>query len=230
MLIGRTRSQQRASPKHLLPRDTPVQTWKDTHVVSTTTFDLIRHGETDWNVRGLYQGSSDIPLNDNGRDQARQLADGMSGEQWDVIVSSPLSRAMDTAKAAAGAIGIAEDDIIPDARVQERNYGAAEGMTIEEREHVWPEGDWPDLETWEDVAKRGMEALFEYAAKFPGKRIIIVAHGGLINSVLATISDGEVGTGKTPIQNTGRTQITLDGETWTWGEISVVDHLEVPAD
>jgi uncharacterized phosphatase len=194
--------------------------------VTRTHIQLIRHGETDWNVQTRYQGSSDIPLNDTGRAQAAALAESMKGESWDHIVASPLSRAMDTAKAVAGAIGIPESEIVPDKRVMERAYGEAEGLTIEEREAKFPDGDWPGLETWEDSALRGMNAIEDLAKERPGQRILVVCHGGLINAILATISHGEVGTGKSVILNTSRTDLFHDGETWTIGEISAVPHLE----
>lgn len=193
--------------------------------MTTTHIQFIRHGETDWNVDNRYQGSTDIPLNEIGRQQAAALAEAMRGEEWDHIVSSPLSRAIETAEAVAGAIGISRDDIVPDARAMERSYGDAEGLTLAEREQVWPGGDWPGLEDWESVAVRGMEMMDELARDHAGKRVLVVAHGGLINSVLATISEGEVGTGKSIILNTSRTDIFHDGEAWTIGLISNVAHL-----
>lgn len=194
--------------------------------MTTTHIQLIRHGETDWNVALKYQGTSDIPLNANGRQQAEALAGAMKGESWDHIVSSPLSRAMDTAKAIATAIGIPHEEIVPDKRTQERAYGDAEGMTIPEREAVWPDGNWPGLEDWEDVAHRGLAVLEELVRDHAGQRVLIVCHGGFINAILATLSHGEVGTGKTVILNTSRTDITWDGSSWTIGDISAAPHLD----
>lgn len=194
--------------------------------MTRTHIQLIRHGETDWNIQNRYQGTSDIPLNATGRAQAAALAAAMQGEAWDHIASSPLSRAMETACAVAGAVGIAEDAIVPDPRVMERGYGKAEGLTIPEREKIWPEGNWPGLEPWEDVARRGMHAVNDLARDHAGGRVIVVCHGGLINAVLATISHGEVGTGKSVILNTSRTDLFHDGHAWTIGAISDAAHLE----
>lgn len=191
-----------------------------------TQVNLIRHGETDWNVERRYQGTSDIPLNAKGRQQAAMLGDSMRGETWDVMYSSPSQRAFDTAKAVAAGIGLPEDTIIRDPAFMERGYGVAEGLLAAEREAKWPEGDWPGLEAWEDAAARSMTSLRRAVKVNSGKRILIVCHGGIINAMLATISGGEVGTGKTVIDNTSRTSIVIDGDNWTIGEINNTDHLQ----
>lgn len=196
---------------------------------STTHINLIRHGETDWNAQHRYQGTSDVPLNEVGRRQAQLLGESMRGESWDVIYSSPSIRAFDTAKAAAAAIGIDEDAIIIDRNFMERGYGDAEGLTGAERSAKWPEGDWPGLEQWEDAATRSVTALRRIVAKHVGKRILIVCHGGIINAMLATLSEGEVGTGKTVIDNTSRTTIDVAGDTWAIGEINDIAHLQEAA-
>lgn len=194
--------------------------------MTRTHIQFIRHGKTDWNNENRYQGITDIPLNATGREQAATLATAMQGESWDRLVSSPLSRAFETARAVAGAIDIPEADIIPDKRAMERSYGDAEGLTIPEREAIWPDGNWPNLEPWEDVARRGMQMLEDLAKNYPGERVIVVAHGGLINALLATISRGEVGTGKTILHNTSRTDLFHDGHGWSIGTVGDVSHLE----
>ena len=132
---------------------------------------------------------------------------------------------METARAVAGAVGIPEDAIVPDPRVMERAYGDAEGLTIPEREKIWPDGNWPGLEEWDDVALRGMETINDLARDHAGGRVIVVCHGGFINAILATISHGEVGTGKSVILNTSRTDLFHDGHAWTIGAISEAAHL-----
>jgi len=190
----------------------------------TTRIDLIRHGETDWNAQGKYQGRADIPLNAEGRRQAALLAEAMDGESWDGIVSSPLQRAMDTARPIAAAVGLTE--IAEDPDLMERAYGEAEGLTLSEREAKWPGGDWPGLEDWEDVATRAMGALHRVVAAHPGERMLVVCHGGVINSILAVISDGEIGTGKTTIINTSRTTLDFDGKGWQIVTVNDTAHLD----
>ncbi len=193
--------------------------------VKTTRICLVRHGETDWNAQGKYQGSTDVPLNAEGRRQAALLAEAMRGEAWDAIVSSPLQRAMATARAIAPGVGLA--DIAQDPDLMERAYGDAEGLTLVEREAKWPEGEWPGLEDWEDVATRAMSAIQRAAEAHPGQRVLVVCHGGVINAILAVISDGEIGTGKTTIINTSRTMLDHDGTTWEIVSVNHIEHLEV---
>ena len=67
---------------------------------------LVRHGQTDWNFQEIIQGREDIPLNEVGKKQASQSAAALQAESWDIIISSPLIRAQETAKEIAGAIGL----------------------------------------------------------------------------------------------------------------------------
>ena len=98
-----------------------------------TTLLLVRHGETDWNAARRIQGSTDIPLNDTGREQARETAAALAARfagQAPVVASSDLSRARETAEIIAEALGVAGPRLYP--QLRERSYGVAEGMTIEE--------------------------------------------------------------------------------------------------
>jgi uncharacterized phosphatase len=196
----------------------------------TTEFVLIRHGETAWNVELRYQGSSDIPLNDLGIRQAQALADSMRGEQWDVIVSSPLQRAWNTALPIAEAVGIDAEHLIPDPRLMERAFGVVEGLLGHERESQYPGDVWEGLESHAEVEARAIEAMEDYLKRYANKRIMMVAHGGWINSVLEVLSQGEFGYGKSVILNTSRTSISHDGEGWHVGDVAVAPHLEALID
>lgn len=92
-------------------------------------FFVLRHGQTDWNQQARLQGSTDIPLNDTGREQARTAARILATEGLTRIVASPLSRALETAQIVAAAAGL---EPVIDARLTERNFGKFEGMTIDE--------------------------------------------------------------------------------------------------
>lgn len=193
-----------------------------------TTLQLIRHGETDWNREGRYQGLTDIPLNETGQRQASELAAAMADERWDVFATSPLIRCVQTATAVATAEGVPLDQLIEDARLVERDQGIAEGMLIADRLREIPGDTWEGLESPDAAADRGLAALHDLIATHAGKRILVFTHGGIINAMLTRISGGEIGTGKTPIRNTGRTDLSYDGGHWTWGRVSDIAHLSQP--
>jgi uncharacterized phosphatase len=170
---------------------------------------LIRHGETDWNRSGLVQGWTDIPLNARGRAQARIVGQHLSGEQWDMIYASPLSRAYDTASIIAERVGIRE--IHTDPRLQERNFGEAEGMMIELRKENYRNRPIPGAESWEEVHARAVEVMEHIALLHRGNRILAVAHGGFIAGLLHVISGGEYIPGNPPLKNTCMNMLVYDG-------------------
>src|SRR5947209_8391773 len=90
---------------------------------------LFRHGETDWNAEGRFQGHLDIPLNEKGRAQARALVEKLKLASIEAIVTSDLSRARDTALVSAQALGL---PIFEDRRLREAFLGDAQGLTSEE--------------------------------------------------------------------------------------------------
>ncbi len=195
-----------------------------------TTICLVRHGETDWNLHLQYQGRADVPLNATGREQARLVADAIGDEGWDAIISSPLSRAMETARAIAAVAKFNVDDIEQEPDLVERAYGEAEGLTLAEREERFPGGDWPGLEEWDDVAKRSMLVMERIAEHHQGQRVLVVCHGGVINAILAVVTKGEMGTGITVIINTSRTVLVHRDGGWNVESVNVIDHLDaVPA-
>lgn len=154
-----------------------------------TAFALVRHGETDWNRARRIQGSTDIPLNDTGRAQARSAGELLAGRAWSRIVASPLSRAAETAQLIAAAAGLGDPE--HDSAFVERNYGEAEGLTGAELDARFPDGvEVPGRETREAVAERVLAGLHALAAVHPGESIIVVAHGGVIRSVLESVSPG----------------------------------------
>jgi broad specificity phosphatase PhoE len=196
---------------------------------ASTTINLVRHGETDWNLNRRYQGWEDIPLNDTGREQAQLVAQAIAREpRWDAIYSSPLSRALSTAQAIAELSGMSE--IVEDPDLRERFYGEAEGLTSDEREAKWPGLlEWPGLERQDVMTARAMSALERVAERHVGGRVLVVAHGGLINAVLHQVSGGEVGTGITIILNTARTMLLRNGTGWEIETVTDTSHLELAA-
>lgn len=148
-----------------------------------TNFYLVRHGETDWNRAGKIQGATDIPLNATGRAQAHATGSKMEGRQWDIIVTSPLSRAVETATIIASHLGLPEPRSVDG--IVERNYGAAEGLTGPEVESFYPnDAPVPGRETRGEVQHRVVAALHQLATEFPGKNVIVVCHGGVVRAML----------------------------------------------
>ena len=181
------------------------------------TIAFIRHGQTNWNAEGRMQGSSDIPLNDVGRQQARDAVGVLAGTDWDVIVSSPLLRARESAQIIADALGI-ELGRSYDLLV-ERAYGEGEGLTYDEIDARWPDRKYPGLEPLDSVVARGIAALQQIAEEYPGKNVVIVCHGTIIRYTLASlagrklesISNGSVST-LDLIEDKWRV-LTVNGET-----------------
>jgi len=100
-----------------------------------TTVGLIRHGVTEWNKLGKAQGVSDIPLNGEGIKQAAALANRLASEKWDIIFSSDLMRARQTAEIIRESLEV--DSVFIDERIKELNCGLIEGTTEEERIVRW---------------------------------------------------------------------------------------------
>ncbi|WP_410768378.1 histidine phosphatase family protein [Fontibacillus sp. BL9] len=152
---------------------------------------LIRHGLTDWNAVGRIQGQSDIPLNDEGRKQARLLASRLQGDRehkWDFVITSGLMRAEETGKIIADELDIPL--LEPDHRIKERAFGQVEGMTALERESKWGK-DWNLLELGqekdEDIRKRALAFLEELGEKHGNSNVLVVTHGGLLAQLFTAL-------------------------------------------
>jgi broad specificity phosphatase PhoE len=148
-----------------------------------TRLELVRHGQTDWNLAGRVQGSTDIPLNDAGRAQAHEAGRRLASSHWDLIVTSPLSRAHETARIIAREIGVAEPLVID--ALQERSFGTAEGLTGPELDERRGRGeDVRGRERRHAVVERVRPALEQLAADYPDAAILVVTHGGVIGSLV----------------------------------------------
>ncbi|MGO4186408.1 histidine phosphatase family protein [Pseudarthrobacter sp. TAF60_1] len=149
-----------------------------------TTFALVRHGQTDWNAERRLQGATDIPLNDVGRGQARDAVANLSGHEWDTVVSSPLSRAAETAHLIAAGLGLTVARHVPE--LTERSFGLAEGMQAgPELEALRIPGGFQGAESEDDAAVRGLTALEALAEEFRGRRVLVIAHGTLLRVSLS---------------------------------------------
>lgn len=176
-----------------------------------TTLHFVRHGETDWNRQGRFQGIQDVPLNAEGRRQARHLASSW-GEKAEVLVASPLSRARETAEILGEALGLPLGGT--DGRLVERDYGLGSGLTLDERRERFPDGVVPGVEDSESIRTRALHFLDEVSRTHEGRRVIVVSHGGFINAVLALVSGGEVGTGKSILENASVSTLVQGSQGW----------------
>ena len=158
--------------------------------MTETILGLLRHGQTDWNIDLRLQGSTDIPLNETGRNQARLAASVLNPEDWDVIIASPLSRAKDTADIVALEFGM---NVVVVPELIERSFGVAEGLDhaswrklYESHQHI--EG----LESLEDLRTRTVQLLDLIANQYSGQRVLAVSHGAFIRKVLTIVTNSEL--------------------------------------
>jgi len=154
---------------------------------------LIRHGETSWNVQGRFQGSSDIPLNDLGNQQAQALQPILANNVYDAVYSSDLSRVVQTAH---HAIPTQKDSIILDERLREIHFGQWEGMTWDEIKRDFPK----QLDIWRNDREQnvhGGEKLSQVVARLSAflddvrvnnadKHVLVFAHGG-VNALMLSV-------------------------------------------
>ncbi|MCU6434768.1 histidine phosphatase family protein [Undibacterium sp. Jales W-56] len=153
---------------------------------------LIRHGETAWNAVRRLQGHLDIPLNAEGTRQAKALAWALQNEKLDAIVSSDLQRAVQTAGEIARLQGLSTRI---DVGLRERCFGGFEGLLYSEIPYQFPAAyaAWqsrdPDApfppgenqgETIRQFHQRVITHILHYGKQFEGKKIALVAHGGVL--------------------------------------------------
>ena len=145
---------------------------------------LIRHGQTEWNAIGRWQGQADPPLNEAGWAQARRTADEMRRQHIDALFSSDLLRARQTANAIAEALGV---EVQLEPRLREVNLGAWQGLFSDDIRARWPDevktwlesplaGRPPGGESIPELAQRVVAAANDIAARHPGQRVAVVAH------------------------------------------------------
>jgi probable phosphoglycerate mutase len=165
----------------------------------TTTILLVRHGETDWNRAGRWQGHADPPLNDRGRVQARELAARLADTNLDAIYASDLARARETAETVGARKGVA---VVVDPALREIDVGEWSGLTTAEIERRFPDGfrrhregrdGWERGETHAAMSARIVAATLRLAASHPGETVLCVLHGGVIRALLALAEGVDLG-------------------------------------
>lgn len=138
-----------------------------------------RHGLSVMNEQGLLAGSTDTPLSENGRKQAAKAAETAKNLHIDLIVSSPLSRAHETATIIAREIGYPQEKIIVDDRTRERDFGDMEGIAWHLNIHF----DYNDtVESYESIMARAA-AVKDWLDDRPEETILLVSHGAFIRAI-----------------------------------------------
>lgn len=166
---------------------------------------LVRHGQTDWNLARRVQGHTDVPLNDVGRSEAAEAGRLLGGGGWQRVVTSTLSRAAETGTIIAQALALPEPPAV--AALMERDYGEAEGFTVDDYRALQrePEG----MEPWEAVVERSAGALRELVRE-DRRPLVAVAHGGVLRALLLAASAGAVPEHGVPILNGAIAGIGVD--------------------
>lgn len=161
----------------------------------TTSFILIRHGQTEWNRQERFRGHADIPLNETGKAQAQKLAQRLAPEKIDAIYCSPLQRTVQTAEPIAAAHGL---ELVKEDALVDLDVGALEGQTVDEARLAFPEvmDKWlnapgkvkfPKGESIKSVRARSEKLLGELAAKHAGQTVVLVTHRVLCHTMLCVV-------------------------------------------
>jgi broad specificity phosphatase PhoE len=158
---------------------------------------LVRHGQTDWNMEGRYQGKMDVPMNATGWEQVEQAVTKLDGKKFDHIYSSHLTRARQTAGRLAEAFGL---EVQVDERLSEISLGVWEGMLFTDIRRIYPQeikereenpahSRSPGGETVAEVALRMTEAANEIAQAHPNGRILVASHGLALSTLICLAND-----------------------------------------
>ena len=145
---------------------------------------VVRHGQTDQNVLGLVQGDTESDLTEKGIEDAKALQELVASLDIDVVVSSPLRRALDTAKL----ITNNTKDIIIDERLIERDFGLSEGKPVDEELTVkyWNfklNTDINQVEKIQDLMFRITEFIEDMRNKYDDKKVLVVAHSAILREI-----------------------------------------------
>jgi probable phosphoglycerate mutase len=197
----------------------------------------VRHGETAWNVDARIQGQLDIQLNATGRWQARCVGNALAGEQIAAIYSSDLGRAHETARAIAEPAGLG---VIAHQGLRERRFGLFEGKTFDEIHQHFPQHaqDWrkrlPDWQPPEggesllQLRERVARTVQDLASRHGGEQIVVVAHGGVLDTLYRMATGQEVNSPRTwqlPNGAINRLLWTPQGFTMVgWSDTQHLDH------
>lgn len=201
----------------------------------STRLCIVRHGETAWNAEHRVQGQLDVPLNAIGQAQAQAASKVLSREKFDVIYSSDLSRARQTARPTANLLSL---EILLEKDLRERHYGIFERLTYAEVKTRYPE-DYARFEAREpDYAFRTGESLRDFSARsiavisrianaHEGKSILVFTHGGVLDKLYRFVTGLPLSAHREfGIPNAGLNRIELTLAGWQIKSWADIGHLE----
>ncbi len=202
-----------------------------------TTLYLVRHGETEWNAGGRFQGQRDIPLNEAGRQQAARAAAALAEVPFTAIFTSDLARAAETARIVAAPHGLAP---VPDLRLREASFGAWEGMTTPEIGRQWPDllAAWqadtvhtvpPGGESMAAVQARMTAFTRELLVRYPDETLGLIGHGGALRAVVALALGADLTIfRRLRLDNCSVSIVTHLRDHFTLVRLNDVSHLRMP--
>jgi probable phosphoglycerate mutase len=173
---------------------------------------FIRHGETDYNRQLRFQGQVDVPLNATGHEQARRLAQALAGERFDLLISSDLRRARETAMPLQQRHA---KPLLARPALREQSFGVLEGLDLAgvkaRHPQLWAqwlrhEADYalPEGESTRQFHGRVIAAVRELAQAHAGKSLVVVTHGGVLDMLWRTVHGASLhGPRQCAIPNTG---------------------------
>ena len=201
----------------------------------TTKLCIVRHGETAWNAEHRVQGQLDVPLNAIGQAQALAASRVLAREAFDVIYSSDLSRARQTAQPTASLLSM---KVLVEKDLRERHYGIFERLTYAEVKVRYPE-DYarfeardPDYafrtgESLRDFSERSIAIVTRIANAHPQKNILVFTHGGILDKLYRFITGLPLTAQRDfGIPNAGLNRVELTGLEWRIHSWADVAHLE----
>jgi probable phosphoglycerate mutase len=197
-----------------------------THII------IVRHGQTEWNIKGIRQGHLDSRLTERGMAQATALGQRLGREKFTALYSSDLGRAMETAREIARVTG---HEIVTDARLRERHLGIFQGLNAEEITTKYPEERRlmrssgptyviPGGESMAQQVARNVEFLDHLAQKHVGETVVVVTHGGVVSGFFRhTLAIPLDAPRRFEFVNAGLNVFAHDEGIWlllTWGDVS----------
>jgi 2,3-bisphosphoglycerate-dependent phosphoglycerate mutase len=208
--------------------------------MEATRIIAVRHGETAWNVDARIQGQLDIQLNETGRWQARRVGWALASEPVTAVYSSDLCRAHETAHWISQQLGV---PVTAHQGLRERRFGMFEGRTFDEIHQTWPDHahnwrkripEWEPPEGGESLIQlreRVSRTMQDLAGRHPGEQIVVVAHGGVLDTLYRIATGQEVNSPRTwqlPNGAINRLLWTPQGFTLVgWSDTQHLEHAAV---